>query len=290
MGQSDSQVNINDFKPIVNKTLNINNTDSCVIVDKNGKLIVGKCTDASKFTFKNGEFINDSDNTCVNSKLQTSACNLNSETFDYDPATGYVKNRNTGKCLVHNNGVLSINKTDCTSFNYGPLNSFTEKDRDGKCGNYNLVPQKLNYAQDDGKCDTNRNCSPLGVCVDNNYRNLDYDSKYQYLYKKGKYDGLKTFTESDRNGKCGPSYLLPLTKGYLPDSGKCDSGRYCSAFGECSNLQQDQSLMNWQGAYDGQEVLNIDTKTPITPPESNYNIVYSDRYDYFANKGIYKKF
>lgn len=289
MGQSDSQVNINDFKPIVNKTLNINNTDNCVIVDKNGKLIVGKCTDASKFTFKNGEFINDSDNTCVNSKLQTSVCDLNSETFDYDPATGYVKNRNTGKCLVHNNGVLSINKTDCTSFNYGPLNSFTEKDRDGKCGNYNLVPQKLNYAPDDGKCDTNRNCSPLGVCVDNNYRNLDYDSKYQYLYKKGKYDGLKTFTESDRNGKCGPGYLLPLTKGYLPDSGKCDSGRYCSAFGECSNLP-DQSLMSWNGAYQGDEVLTINNERKLTPPESNYNIVYSDRYNYFANKGIYKKF
>jgi hypothetical protein len=290
MGQSDSQPVIN-VKPVINKTLNINNTGSCVIVDKNGKLIVGKCgINASRFTFKNGEFINDSNNTCVNSKLQTGTCDLDSETWSYDPATGYVKNNNSGKCLVHNNGVLSTGKdVPCSSFNYGPLNTYTEKDRDGKCGSFNLVPQKLNYAPDDGKCNSDKVCSPLGVCVDNNYRNLDYDSKYQYLYKKGKYDGLKTFTESDRNGKCGPSYLLPLTKGYLPDSGKCDAGRYCSAYGECSNLP-DQSLMNWKGAYDGVEVLTINTNTPITPPESNYNIVYPESYNYFANKGLYKKF
>lgn len=288
MGQSISESKY-DINPIINKTLNINNTNSCVIVDKNGNLLIGNCTKASKFTFKNGEFINDSDNKCINSNLQTNTCDLDSETFDYDPATGYVKNRNTGKCLVHNNGVLSTAQDNCISFNYGPLNSFTEKDRDGKCGNFNLVPQKLNYAPDNGKCDTNRVCSPLGVCLDNNYRNLDYDSKYQYVYKKGKYDGLKTFTESDRNGKCGPGYLLGLTKGYLPDSGKCDPGRYCSAFGECSNIP-DQSLMSWNRAYQGDEVLTINNERKLTPPESNYNIVYSDRYDYFANKGIYKKF
>ena len=290
MGQSDSQPEIN-IKPVINKTLNINNTDSCIIVDKNGNLINGKCDlNASRFTFNHGEFINDLDKTCVNSKLQTSTCDLDSETWSYDAATGYVKNNNSGKCLVHNNGVLSMNKSDCISFNYGPLNTYTEKDRDGKCGNFNLVPQKLNYAQDDGKCDTNRVCSPLGVCVDNNYRNLDYDSKYQYLYKKGKYDGLKTFTESDRNSKCGPSYILPLTKGYLPDSGKCDSNRYCLTYGECSNISEEPSLMNWQGVYNGPELLNINTNTPITPPESNYKIVYPETYKYFSNQGIYKKF
>ena len=290
MGQSISESKY-DINPIVNKTLNINNTNRCIIVDKNGKLIIDNCKNASKFTFKNGEFINDLDNTCVNANLKTGECDLDSETWSYDPATGFVKNTNSGKCLVHNNGVLSTGKDDqCISFNYGPLNTFTEKDRNGKCGNFNMVPQKLNYAPDNGKCDSNRVCSPLGVCLDNNYRNLDYDSKYQYVYKKGKYDGLKTFTETDRNGKCGPAYLLPLTKGYLPDSGKCDPSRYCSAFGECSNIPEEPSLMNWSNAYNGPEALTINTKTPITPPESNYKIVYSDRYNYFSNPGIYKKF
>lgn len=287
MGQSPSQLEtkIN----ILNKTLNINNTDKCAVVNKNNKLVIGNCTDASNFTLKNGQLINDLDSKCVDSKLKTNICDIDSDTWKYDASTGYVKNTDTGKCLIYNNGVLNIG-TNCVSFNHGLINMFTEKDRGGKCGDSNLLSTKLNYAQDDGKCNSNRNCSPLGICKDNDYRDLDYDSKYQYLYKKGKYDGLKTFTETDRYGKCGPSYLLALTKGYLPDSGRCDAGRYCSAFGECSDLHQEPSLINWGNAYQGDEVLTINNDRKLTAPESNYNIVYPETYKYFGNQGIYKKF
>lgn len=284
MGQSNSQINeINH--PIINKTLNINNTDKCILVDKNGNLKVDNCRNASKFTFKNSEFINDQDNTCINKKLKTGICDLDSDTWIYDPSTGYVKN--TDKCLVHSiDNTLDLNKdTLCTKFNYGPLNVFTEKNRNGKCGSDNIIQHKLNYALDTGVCDTNRVCNPLGICIDNNYKRLDYDSKYQYVYKQGKYDGIRTFTESDRNGKCGPLYQLPFTPGYILDSGKCDSNRYCSAFGECSNLQTSSTLNN---AYDGPELSTINTNTKITPPESNYKVVYSK--NYFGNKSIYNKF
>lgn len=291
MGQSNSQEKMVKHILTKNKTLNITNTDNCITIDENGELVIDNCTDASNFTFKNGKLINDSDNRCINSKLHTGACDLDSNIWSYDPSTGYVKDINSGKCLVHNNKVLTVDKegVPCISFNYGPLNTYTEKDRLGKCGNCNIVPHKLNYSQDNGKCDTNRVCSPLGVCKDYDYRTLDYDSKYQYLYKNGKYDGLKTFTESDRNSRCGPLYLLQHTKGYLPDDGSCNAGRYCSAFGECSNFPEKQSFM--KGIYDGPEVLIIKNTEKIVPPESNYNIVYSDSFPaYFGNKGIYTKF
>jgi len=270
MGNSDSQI---DKTPIINKSLNIYNTDDCVIVDKQGKIVIGKCN-SQNLHLKNSQLINE-DGKCLENNLTMDVCGLYTQEWTYDASTGFIKTQDTGKCLTHNSdGKISLSKDQlCTQFNYGPLSVFTEKDRNGKCGNNNLVPNKLNYAKDLGNCDTDRVCSPSEVCIDADYRQLDYDAKYQYLYKKGKFDGLNKFTETDRTGHCGPNYVISDTPGYLPDSGKCDSGRFCDVFGACTDLQP--TLISPNNVYDGEEIFKINTNTKITPPESNYNTVYN---------------
>lgn len=230
-----------------NKNLNVFNTNNCLTINSSGKLDIDNCNDKNLFDFYYGEL--HYDNQCIDEDLKLSPCYRNKQLWVYDSKTGFVKNIITNKCI-------SVDSSTCTPFNYGKVHTFTQKDRNNLCGKNNLLPLKLNYLQDLGNCDPNYVCSPQGVCKNAHNNKLYYTPEYTYLYDKGVYDGLKTFTEIDRRSKCGPDFLIPNTYGYLPDSGKCDPGRYCNDFGSCTNVPKPSNSIN--NKYNGEKLPKID--------------------------------
>lgn len=218
--------------------LKLTGTNKC-IVEKNGVLSVGDCNNKTNFLFNaSGQLNINSRKHCVKNDLTIEKCTIDSQQWVYDPKVGFViqkKSPTPQTCLLINGDELMLSDKTCSKINYGPQNSFTEIDRNGRCGPSNLATTKLNYNKDDGKCDAGRTCSSFGYC----------GTGPAYVTGKwyGKYDGDKFYTEADNHSRCGSMY------------GKCAPGRFCNKLGECQNVKDKESIYH---KFDGDNIkLNL---------------------------------
>jgi hypothetical protein len=261
MGQSNPETILHSY-----------NSNECISYNESkNKFMLDNCEAASKFVFDSNDKIKlvsaNKKDQCIdikNNQIVLNDCKNTKTQWKYDPAIGYVKELSLDKCInvdATKNIILGDN-LDCMLLNNtDKIYKFNENDRNGRCGKEFILNSKSNYQNDDGKCDPGRTCSIYGYCGEDQ----GFKSPTNKLFGNSNYDGAYIYSEKDRLNKCGPLYKINQD-----DSGKCDSGRYCSQFGHCQQHKQTNGLTE----YDGKPFKTYSKEIQQYDPPSSYDTEY----------------